>query len=139
MTGFGNERGQALVLVLGVLLVCVAVAGVAVDMMRATLLRRSLQSVADSAVTLGASQLDTTSYYSTGGVHGGLHRERGASAAREVLERGPHVDSMQVSVTSSAVRALVSGRVETSFLRLIGVRRLTVTARAAAEPVFGEG
>lgn len=139
MRGIGDESGQALVLVLGVLLVCLAVTGVAVDMTRAALLRRSLQSVADSAVTRGASQLDTARYYSSGGLRAGVEPDRGASAAREHLERGPHVDSMQVTATASGVRAVVWGRVRTSFLRLIGVRHLRVTARAKAEPVLGEG
>lgn len=135
----GDEAGQALVLVLAVLLVCLAVAGVTVDMMRATLLRRSLQSIADSAVTTGASQLDKAQYYSSGGVRAGLDRDAAGMAARRLLERRTHVDSMQVTAAGSAVRAFVSGRVRTSFLRVIGVRHLRVTARATAEPVFGEG
>lgn len=139
MTAASGERGQAMVLVVGVLLVCLAVTGVAVDLMRAALLRRSLQAVADSAVTLGGSQLDTSRYYASGGTRAGLDPELAVTRAREVVGQRRGVDSVHVTATGSRVRAFVSGRVRASFLRFVGVRHLKVSAVSTGEPVLGEG
>ncbi len=126
-------------LVLGVLLVCLAVMGVAVDMMRAALLRRSLQAVADSAVTVGASQLDTARYYASGGTRAGLDAELAVRRAREVLAQRPGVRAVDVTTMGSRVRALVTARIRTSFLRLVGVRHLRVSVVSTGESVLGEG
>lgn len=139
MPGTSNEDGQAALLVVGFVLVVVAVAGVAVDVTRASLLRRSLQSAADSAASIGASQLDRDRYYGSGGAAAHLEPDAVARAAREVLDARPQVLSARVEPGRNEVRVRVGGRVRTSFLRLIGLRHVSVSAEAVAVPVLGEG
>lgn len=134
-----GEKGHAMLLVLGILVVCFAVAGVAVDITRAALLRRTLQAAADSAATAGASQLDASRYYSTGGEMARLDPSRAGEAAAAVLSTRRELGSVRAVSGAEGVRIVVGSRVRTSFLRIIGVRHLAVTAEASARPVLGEG
>lgn len=136
---FPDQRGQATLLVIGIALVCFASAGLAVDLTRASLLRRTLQSVADSAAAVGASQLDEERYYSSGGSDARLQRPRAVREALSILRRRGHVDNLRLSADARQVRVVVGGRVRTSFLRLIGIDHVAVRAEAAAVPVLGEG
>ena len=138
MRGARGEEGQAALLVIGMLLVAFAVAGVAVDIARAGLLRRTLQSSADAAASVAASELDRERYYASGGVEESLDPERARSRALITLRGRPDVRPVAITATTGEVRVSVAGRVRTSLLRVIGIRQLTVTARAVAEPVFGE-
>lgn len=139
MRGVEGERGQAALLLVGILLIAFAVAGVATDIARAGLLRRTLQSEADAAASAAASQLDRELYYSSGGADRYLDPGRARSRALLALDRRSGVLPLRVTATKEEVRVSVTGYVRTSLLRVIGIRRLTVTARAMAEPVFGEG
>lgn len=133
-----GESGQAVLLVIGTLLVAFAVAGVAADIARAGLYRRTLQSAADSAATVAASQLDRQRYYASGGADRTLDVERARSRALVALRARPDVGLVAITVTPDEVWVSVAGRVRTSLLRVIGVGGLTVTAEAVAEPVFGD-
>lgn len=139
MTRIRGDTGQAMLLVLGIMLVCFAVAGVAVDITRAALLRRTLQSAADSAATAGASQLDATSYYATGGTDARLDRSRAGREAAEVFSRRRDIVRLRADTSGDGVRINVGARMKTSFLRIVGITHLTVTAEAGARPVLGEG
>lgn len=138
MTPGRGESGQTMLLVVGMVLVCFAVAGLAVDITRAGLLRRSLQSAADSAATAGASQLDEVQYYEMGGRSTSLHPGRARSSISAALRARRDLASVRVNASSRSVTVEVGGRLRTSFLRLIGVRHLAVRAVASAEPVLGE-
>ena len=58
----GHERGQAAVLLIGVLALAVAFVGLAVDGARVLTVRRDLHAVADSAALAGASAIDERAY-----------------------------------------------------------------------------
>lgn len=133
-----GENGQTLLLVIGLVLVACAVTGVTVDIARAGLLRRTLQSAADAAASVGASQLDREGYYASGGSARVLDPVKARATALQALRSRRDVVPVSVTATDEEVEVAVSGIVRTSLLRLIGIGRLTVTARAAAEPVFGE-
>lgn len=132
------EKGQAMPLVLGIVLVVVAIAGVAVDVTRAALLRRGLQSVADSAAGAGASELDRERYYDRGRASAELDPTAAAHRAGSVV-KNHLVRWVRVRSGSDGVRVSVGGRIRTSFLRLVGIRHLEMTAEAAAVPVLGDG
>lgn len=129
-----DESGQAAILVLGMLLVCCLMAGVAVDGTRAFLYRRTLQNAADSAVLAAASELDRHSLY---GRRGSVRLA--APAARTVVagwleERGLPAAS-QIEADAGRVSVVLRGDIRTSFLRLVGVGELPVTVEAAARPM----
>lgn len=125
-------------LVLGMVLVCFAVAGLAVDVTRAALLRRTLQSAADAAVEVGASQIDAAHYYAAGGRSHALDADAARAAAAVALASRREVETVRLGATRRGVTVVVGGRTRTAFLRLIGIGHLRVTAEAAGEPVHGE-
>ncbi|HEY7875369.1 MAG TPA: pilus assembly protein TadG-related protein, partial [Actinomycetota bacterium] len=89
-----NADGQAMVLVLGLALVCFAIAGLAVDGTRVFLARRTLQNAADAAATAGAGQVDAGVYYRTGGRRVVLDESSARSvASRWLARRGLQADA----------------------------------------------
>ncbi|MPZ69236.1 MAG: hypothetical protein GEU71_06855 [Actinobacteria bacterium] len=133
-----SERGQSTVLVMGMMVLCFAVAGVAVDGTRAFIFRRSLQNAADSAAQAGASQLDASVYYNSTGDEVLLDERK----ARLAAERSLGIPGIPVSATfaidGSSVQIVLRGEVRTSFLGLIGVGKLPVAVEARAEPIAGD-
>ena len=132
-----DEAGQTTILVLGLAMLCFAIAGIAVDGTRAWLYRRTLQNAADASVLAGATELDRTSYYSSAGGTVELDPVAARAAAAEWLaKRGLPVRSL-VQADTGGVRVEVRGSVDTTFLSLIGVAELPVAAEARAEPIAG--
>lgn len=132
-----GEAGQTTILVLGLALVCFAIAGVAVDGTRAWLYRRTLQNAADASVLAGAAELNRGSYYASAGDMVELDAAAARAAAGDWLgKRGLPVD-VSIAADPTGVRVEVRGAVDTTFLRLVGVGELPVAAVAHAEPVPG--
>lgn len=132
-----NERGQTTVLVLGMALLAFAVAGLAVDVTRAWLFRRTLQNAADAAALAGAGELDRSEYYGSGG--GAIALDATASehvVARWLARRSLDVNA-RVDATDERVTVELEGSVATTFLSLAGVRSIPVAVRADAAPVPG--
>lgn len=131
-----SEDGQVSLFVLGMTLVVLAVAGLAVDGTRAFLLRRTLQNAADSAALAGANALDENAYYASAGKDVSLDAGAArATAARWLARRG--ISASFVRADRSRTVVVVRGAVETTFLRLIGVRRVPVAVESVAAPVAG--
>ena len=131
-----NESGSTSVLVLGLALVVFAIAGVAVDGTRAFVFRRSLQSSADAAVLAAASEIDTNIYYATGGRSARLSSDASSVAAEYLQSRALGTDA-QLHVTRDRVTLVLAGSVPSTFLRLVGIDELPVTASATARPISG--
>lgn len=131
-----REAGQVAVWVLGMTLVVVAVAGIAVDGTRAFVLRRTLQGAADSAALAGANALDTESYYASGGDVVALD-PRGARSqtASWLARRSLRAD--RIDADPARVRLVVRGVVPTTFLRLVGIDRIPVAVESVAVPAAG--
>ncbi|HVM35392.1 MAG TPA: pilus assembly protein TadG-related protein [Actinomycetota bacterium] len=130
-----REQGQATVFVLGMSLVCFAVAGVAVDGTRAFILRRTLQNAADASALAGASELDRGALYSDGRIV--LDPTKARSAAARWLTRRGIAAEVAIDVTGDRVRVYVRDRVDATFLTLVGIDVLPVAAEARAAPVAG--
>ena len=132
-----SESGQVTVLVLGLALVAFAVGGLAVDGTRAFLLRRTLQHAADGASLAAAGELDTTSYYASGG----NRIELDLTTARRTAERWLGLRGIDarvaIEVSPDAVGVVLRAEMPTSFLGLVGVDRVPVAASARSEPVPG--
>jgi uncharacterized membrane protein len=130
----GSQSGQVSVFVIGVALICFAIAGVAVDGTRAFLYRRTLQNAADAAALAGASEIDSRAYYSNRDEV--VLDDTGArAAALEWLARRGLTVSADVSATPALVRVGLNGRMNTTFLGLVGIADLPVAAAATAEPL----
>ena len=124
-------------LVLGLALVAFAVAGLAVDGTRAWLARRTLQNAADSSALAGASEIDESVFYRSGGRTVVLDPGRARLVAVDWLgRRGIDVRS-RIETDRQGVRVLLTGDVPTTFLGLVGIRALPVAAQATAEPLEG--
>lgn len=132
-----NDDGQVVPLVLGLTLVFVAVAGLAVDGTRAFLHRRTLQNAADSAALAGAGEVDPAAYYSSEGSDVVLEPGRAARVAEEWLRRRGVTAAAHVDTSPGVVSVTLRGRIPTLFLRLIGLRDLDIAAQAVAEPGMG--
>jgi Flp pilus assembly protein TadG len=129
-----GDEGQVSVLALGLAVISFAVAGLATDGTRAFLHRRMLQNAADSSVLAAASELDATTYYSSGGrrvVLDELAAQR--VAAGWLARRGLRVRA-SVTVTRSGVTVALRDEIATTFLGLVGIRAVPVAVAASAEP-----
>lgn len=132
-----NEAGYATILVLGMTMIAIAVAGLAVDGTRAFLFRRSLQNAADAAALAGAAEVDRARYYSSGGRSMSLDERAAEERAVEWLRLRSLPASSAVDANERVVRVVVQGDVSTTFLRVIGIRTLPVEARSVARPLGG--
>jgi uncharacterized membrane protein len=135
--GAGPEAGQTTMFVIGIALVCFAVAGLAVDGTRAWLYRRTLQNTADSSALAAAAEIDIADYYRGGGREPGVDITAARSVAvRWVADAGLDVES-GYAIDETGVVVGLRGRVPTTFLGLIGVQSLPVAVEARAEPRRG--
>lgn len=132
-----DQEGQLLPLALGLLIVVLAVVGLAADMTRLFLARRSLQSVADAASLRAATRLDEAALYASSGRAVGVVPSRARTAAMRVIaSRGLRADP-SVSVEGTRVTVSLRGSVETIFLRLVGFESLPVAVTSTGIPVEG--
>lgn len=132
-----TASGQTTVLIVGLAVVCFSVCGLAVDGTKAFLLRRTLQNAADAASTAGASELDRTAYYVSGGRRVRLDPEQARIAAERYLSlRGLHVRA-GVGADQRSVTVELRSDMPTTFLGLVGIGRVAVGARSRAAPVAG--
>jgi Flp pilus assembly protein TadG len=125
-----EERGAVLIAGLLLALSLLMVIGAAVDLGQAFIVRRDLVSLADEAALAGSQALDLEAR------HAGrlaLEPEQARAAALTALAGEPAVRA-QASATEQTVAVRVERRFPTVLLRLVGLRTLTVAARASAEP-----
>ena len=132
-----NDKGQLLPLALGLLIVVLAVVGLATDMTRLFLARRSLQSVADAASMHAATRLDESALYASSGAEVTVIPGRARDAALRVIAlRGLRAEP-SVSVRGSRVTVSLRGSIGTTFLRLLGIEKLPVAVTSTGIPVEG--
>ena len=133
-----DERGQVLILVLGMALVVFAVTGLAVDGTRAFLLRRTLQNAADASALAAANEIDVEGIYS--GAEGKLRLspERARSVAEQWLNARGLVARSEVQAGPDSVMVTLRADLRTTFLSLVGVTAVPVAAQAVAEPYQSE-
>ena len=132
-----SERGQVTVMVLGLAIMSLAIAGLAVDGTRAFLLRRTLQNAADAASLAGAGEISRDDYYYSGGRDIALQPEEAARSAREYLALRGIEARVSLDVSDDDVRLVLRGSSRTLFLALIGVSEVPVAVESNAAPVAG--
>jgi Flp pilus assembly protein TadG len=132
-----DEGGYASILVLGMALIAIAVAGVAIDGTRAFLLRRSLQNAADAAALAAASEIDRDGYYASGGRSIAIDPDAArAQVANWLAQRGLPTEAA-VAADEAAVQVTLRAELDTTFLRVIGIESVPVAVESLASPVAG--
>jgi uncharacterized membrane protein len=131
-----SESGQASIVIVGALFICLAFTGLAVDGARLFTARRDLQNVADSAALAGASAIDETHFRDSGGREVQLDPSAARAAVDRVLQASSLPVTAEVDVTVEPDRVVVHvGRpVEMTFLRIAGLREEEIGASATASP-----
>jgi uncharacterized membrane protein len=130
-----DERGQAIAWVAVFLPMLLVTLGLVIDGGLAFAARRDLQDEADAAAQAGAMQLDQTTYDTSGSVQ--LDPDGAHQAALQYLSA--HADVVpSVAVTSDTVQVTVRKSWRTAFIRLFGVREITMSASATARAQVGQ-
>ena len=127
-----DESGSMTVMSVGLAMIVFAVAGLAVDGTRAFIARRSLQSVADAASVAAAAELDTSAYYRSSVVRLDATRAR-ATVARLLARRGVKAVP-RLRVDERSVELVLLGTSDTTWLRLVGIAAIPISAESRAEP-----
>ena len=127
-----DESGSMTVLALGITMIVFAVAGLAIDGTRAFIARRSLQSAADAATVSAAGELDTSVYYRTSSVR--LDVDRAASTVAHLLERRGIAAHPTLRVDDGSVELVLVDETATTWLRLVGIESIPISASSRAEP-----
>ncbi|MPZ50275.1 MAG: hypothetical protein GEU75_13425 [Dehalococcoidia bacterium] len=131
---FRGEDGQVTVFVAIAMLGLIAVVGLVADGGRVFAERRDLQNVADAAALAGAMQIDVDAYRASGEVvlDEGATRE----AAVEYLQDERDVE-YAVQVSQASVEVAVSLQASTTFLKLIGIDGVGISASSSSSPRHG--
>lgn len=136
-----DERGQVLVSVALLMLGLVAIAGLVADGGMLFAQRRELQNVADAAALAGAMQLDVDGYRASGGTV--VELDEGAAYDAAVAYLAGEGDlAYAVNVSPVQVEVSASREARTTFLRLLGIGGVEISAAASSQPrygVFGAG
>lgn len=124
-----EERGAVLIAGLLLALSLLMVIGAAVDLGQAFIVRRDLVSLADEAALAGSQAVDLEARHA-----GRLALEPGEARATALATLAGEPVRAQASANEQTVSVTVERHFPTVLLRLVGVRTLTVAARATAEP-----
>lgn len=131
-----RQRGQAIVWVAVMLPLFLSVVGLAIDAGIVFDARRELQNAADAAARAGAMQVDEQTYRASSGATVVLDQPAARRVAAEyAAQQG--VGVAVIAVEPQRVVVEVSRDVPTSFLRLVGISTVRVTATAPAEVRYG--
>ena len=141
MTGLAQrlnreEGGQVIVLMAVLMAGLVAVVGLVTDGGLVFTQRRDLQNVADAAALAGAMQIDEDAYRASGGASVVLDETAAYQAAVEYLRAEGGLD-YSVVTRPGRVEVSASRRASTSFLRVVGINGVDISASASAEPRHG--
>lgn len=131
------EHGQAIVWAAVMLPLFLSVVGLAIDGGIVFDSQRELQNVADSAARAGAIQVDQNTYRASAGQVVVLDQAGAEQAATQYLTSEGSGLTATVTTDSERVVVSVSRPVSTSFLRLVGINTVQISAKATAEVQHG--
>jgi len=131
------QRGQAIAWTAVMLPLFLAIVGLAADGGLVFSARREIQNVADSAARAGAQQIDVRVYRESRGRTVVLDEAAAHSIAAEHAARQGGDLQARIEVDPSRVRVEASRDAPTSFLRLLGIAAVRVSAAATAEVRHG--
>lgn len=125
-----RDDGSVLITGLFLSLALLMVVGFAVDVGHAFLVKRELSSIADDAALSASQAIDQPAIHEG---HLQLNPQQARAEAMNTIAANPHV-SGEASATAAQVTVTVKRRVPTILLGIVGLRTLTITASATAEP-----
>jgi Flp pilus assembly protein TadG len=125
-----GERGSVLITGLLLSLALIMVIGAAVDIGHAFLVKRQLASIADDAALSGSQAISLPRLHEG---HLRLDPSQAQTQALRTIAANPFVTG-QVNATTESVTVIVTRRVPTILLGLVGLQTLTITAHATAAP-----
>ena len=128
-----DERGQVAPIAVGLLLIILSVAGLAIDGGLAFNARLHFGHLADGAARAGAAAIDEDPVYGASRLR--LDWREAEARARDYLAEVACRCQADVGATSTSVRVSVRGSQETVFLRVAGIDSVPIGATAEAEPV----
>ena len=129
--------GQAIVWAAVMLPLLLAVVGLAIDGGIVFDNRRALQDVADSAARAGAMQIDQQIYRSSSGQTIVLDQPDAQQVAAEYVSSQGTGMTATVQTDAQHVVVTVNRAVPTSFLRIVGIDSVQISAKATAEVQHG--
>ena len=135
--GGEKQLGQVILWVAVMLPLFLSVIGLAVDGGLVFSARRELQNVADSAARAGAMQVDQQAYRDSSGRTVVLDAVAARQIAAEYVASQETGLTATISVEPQRVVVQVSREAPTSFLRLVGIDTVRITATAPAEMRYG--
>lgn len=133
-----SEQGQVTVMALGLALVSLVMAGLAVDGTKAFLLRRTLQNAADSASLAGAGEIDRDAYYGSGGEALELSSEATMRTARRYLTLRQIDARVSLEVAEDDISVVLRSSSDTLFLSLVGISEVPVAVESNAAAIAGD-
>lgn len=133
----GAQRGQAIVWAAVMLPLFLAVIGLAIDGGIVFDDRRALQGVADSAARAGAMQIDQNTYRASAGQTIVLDQPSAQQVAVEYVSSQGTGMTATVTTDSQRVVVTVQRSAPTSFLRIVGIDSVQISAQATAEVQHG--
>src|SRR5688572_22618740 len=131
------QRGQAIAWTAVMLPLFLAIVGLAGDGGLVFSARREIQNVTDSAARAGAQQIDLRVYRESRGRTVVLDESAARRVAAEHAERQGNDLEVRIEVNPNRVRVEAARDAPTSFLRLIGIGTVQVSAAATAEVRHG--
>ena len=133
--GVRDERGSAMLFVLGLCVSALFLGGLSVDFWRAIAARRSLAAMADAGALAGASALDPQALRS------GASRIDSTAARQRVVDELAHesqahrIATVQIDANAQRVVVTLTQHVDFSLLGLFGDHQgFTVRVSATADP-----
>lgn len=134
-----SERGSVTGMLVAVMVVVLAFAGLALDGTRLLLARRDLQALADSAALAGASSIDEGRFRASGGREVVLDPAGARLAAAGVVSTSgwPADGRGAVEVAGARVRVHLERPVGLTLLSLVGIAPPVIGATATADPRVG--
>ncbi|MFM7059956.1 MAG: pilus assembly protein TadG-related protein [Actinomycetes bacterium] len=135
----GAEEGSVTGMLVVVMVVVLAFAGLALDGTRLLLARRDLQALADSAALAGASSIDERRFRESGGSVVVLDPAGARFAAAAVVSTSgwPADGRGSVEVSGTRVRVHLERPIGLTLLSLIGIAPPVIGATASADPRVG--
>ena len=130
------EPGQMLVWVAVMLPLFLSVVGLAIDAGSVFAARRELQNVADGAARAGAMQIDIDAYRQSSDKLV-LDQAKARQAAAEYVANEPAEVTATIEADGNGVLVEARREVPTSFLQLVGVTTVRISATAPAQPRYG--
>jgi uncharacterized membrane protein len=131
------QRGQVLVWTAVMLPLFLAIVGLALDGGLVFAARREAQNAADAAARAGAMQIDERVYRESGGTRVVLDAARARAVAADYLANAGTGFTGSVAAEPEGLVVQVSRMVPTSFIRLVGIGQVRISASTTGEPRYG--